>query len=214
MMGGPPCSRARKANCCSNLRQLSSAFSLYADDNGNSVPLNYTQSTNNYPNGDPCDPSHGNAWLWMHYTCRYVRSYRVYNCPTSLGGTFTGSYYWIGGKQDPDPPFSSSGATFFNASYGYNRWLGRYYFEQRVTFSTIARAGRTPLLGDCYYYLMGPQYNADGYHNDFPPKARHNAMVNMAFADGHAKAVKRSDWITSNPRSSSDPVWRNWDPLL
>jgi prepilin-type N-terminal cleavage/methylation domain-containing protein/prepilin-type processing-associated H-X9-DG protein len=200
--------QAQKTTCINNLKQLSSAFQIYADDNGNCIPLAYTECPSPFPDGT----TYEGYWLWMHYIYRYVKSYKSYNCPTCLGGKFTGGYYWKGGKQDPEISIQQS--KFANASYGYNRWLGRYRFEQRVTFSQITHPSITPLFADCPYYLIGPKYDDDGYANDFLPQGRHGGLANMTFVDGHAKAIKPSDWATDKPRSVTDPIWRKWDPLL
>lgn len=200
----------RTASCCNNIKQLSRAFQLYADDNGNCIPLAFTQCTVPYPD-NTTDPEGAGNWLWMHYMYRYVKSNKVYNCPASLGGKYKGGYYWEGGKNDLAV---NNGAKYSNASYGCNRWLGRYYFEPRVTFSDIRHPSTTPLLADCSYYLTGPKYASDIYANDFPPQGRHNGMCMMSFVDGHVKAVNPKDWVTTQSKSASDPVWRKWDPLL
>lgn len=192
----------QKASCANGIKQLSGAFQIYADDNGNTVPPNYTTCNRPYPNGEA---NHQNAWLWMHYLYPYVKNVKVYNCPASRG-IFKGGYFW----EDP------KSGLYMGASYAYNRWLGRYlppFDSERVSFGQISRTTVTPLLADCFYYLMGPK-SVDGLGNDYPPTARHNEMAVMSFVDGHAQTVKREDWITDNERISSDPVWRKWDPLL
>lgn len=202
--------QAQKTNCCSNLKQLTSAFTLYSESNGNTVPLAYTTSWKRYPNGEP---SRG-PWLWMHYIYPYVKNYKIFTCASGPGGKFVGGYYWTGGKLDPELIPLCNITMYFNGSYGYNRWIGRYDWETRVTFSQLSRTTTTPLLADCSYYLMGPKPEAPGSANDFFPSARHNGLTAMAFADGHVQAVKREKWMTNNAHSAADPVWRKWDPLL
>lgn len=204
--------QGQKTNCINNLKQLSSAFSLYADANGNTVPLAYTISLHPYPNGEA---SQG-PYLWMHYIFPYVKTYKSFQCASGPGGIFKGGYYWVGGKLDPELVPLCNVREFFNASYGYNRWIGRYDIlgEERVTFSQITRSTTTPLLVDCSYYLAGPRFGSDAWNNDYPPAPRHNGLTVMTFADGHAQTVKREKWMTNNPPSATDPVWRKWDPLM
>lgn len=218
----------QKASCMNGIKQLSAAFRLYADDNNDSVPPNYSPANKpTYPNGDPIMPN--GAFLWMHYIYQYVRSVKAYNCPAGLG-TFKGGYYWVGDKYDPElvALFPGYDPRYLNASYGFNRWLGRYIGgldpdRKDIKYSLIPHTTTTPALADCSYYLTGPQtYVAgDGWRNDFPPAARHGDMTVMTFVDGHAEAVNRKNWITntahpdvSTPKSSIAPIWRKWDPLL
>lgn len=191
--------QSQKAHCVSGIKQLSGAFSIYADDNGNCAPCNYTWSEKRYPNGEA---NHENCWLWMHYLYPYVKDIKVYNCP-AMRAKWTGGYYWA---DTPDH--------YSEASYGYNRWLGRYTWEQRVSFSQISKTMQTPVLADCSYYLTGPKQNADGYNNDIPPTQRHDGMSVMSFVDGHVQAIKPENWVTNNDRINPDPIWRKWDPLL
>lgn len=210
----------QKASCMNGIKQLSAAFRLYADDNNDSVAPNYVITNLPYPNGDP--PMPNKAWLWMHYIYKYVKSNKAYNCPAGLG-VYKGGYYWVSQKYDPElvALFPTMDPEYLNASYGFNRWLGRYMGgldpdRQDIKYSLIRRSTTTPALADCSYYLTGPQtYVAgSGWRNDFPPTERHGGMTVMSFVDGHAEAVNRRNWITPNDRTKTDPVWRKWDPLL
>lgn len=205
----------QKASCMSGIKQLSAAFRVYADDNQDTVPPCFTNSQKQHVNGEA---SYNDWWLWMHFIYPYVKSVNAFNCPAGFG-KYKGGYYWESEKKDPElVAIYPSNTGFLNASYGFNYWLGRYIGDAsgNIKYSLIPRSTATPLLADCSYYLTGPQFlhPGEGWTNVFQPAARHGDMTVMSFVDQHVASVNRKSWTTENAWSSSDPIWRKWDPRL
>lgn len=76
----------RTADCLSNLKEISTALSLYQQDVGNAFPLAYYA----LPDGSPITDSAGRPITWVHAISGYVRKdlERVFKCPADpLGGS-------------------------------------------------------------------------------------------------------------------------------
>ena len=85
--------RGRQSTCCSNLKQLATAFFSYADDNDGYLPISQRRRMIGLAGGDPIEWT-GSAWsstgrdypvdvrqgsLWKG---GYVRNVGVFNCPS------------------------------------------------------------------------------------------------------------------------------------
>jgi prepilin-type N-terminal cleavage/methylation domain-containing protein/prepilin-type processing-associated H-X9-DG protein len=143
--------KAQQIQCLSNIRQLSLAVSIYADDNNGAYPL-YN------------DPGHpGTLWMGDDSITR-VRKLLI--CPATRipppplnhddNGAADLAWYW-------DAP-----ADVFNGSYGINGWLydsnkfGYYggaashpeYFMRRASF--VQNPSQTPMFADCTFVDVAP----------------------------------------------------------
>ena len=78
--------RARQTKCCSNLKQLTTGFQQYVDENNGTAPIGSNTSA---------DWTHPNDWAGAPYLYQahpergsifqYVRGARIYLCPTDYG---------------------------------------------------------------------------------------------------------------------------------
>lgn len=180
---------ARRASCQSNLKQLGLAFMQYSQDyDEKMVPANAYGPLLMETGINSTGGTSGGQYLhlWEQLIFPYVKSVQVYNCPSE--GTipaFTGAY--TGGVH-----------------YGYN------INDIGVALASFQRVSETMLLCDSTNYLTGPLFPITP--NQANPLPRHLETFNMAYADGHVKAQRVSNWVTTNPSSCADPVWKNWVP--
>ena len=191
--------QGKRAVCLSNVKQLGLAWVLYADDNDNKIVNGCTGVA-----GQGNVPADEDGWVhWAGYADEtgeaeqiiavkegalfpYVKSERLYKCPTGLRGEMR-TYAivdsmngWPSGpniknRMDISRPgervvFIDEGwATFASWSVPYDReaWWG----------SAVTQAG---ILA------------ADNRHKD-PPPVRHGNGTNFSFADGHSEYFKWKD---------------------
>ncbi|HPT98521.1 MAG TPA: DUF1559 domain-containing protein [Armatimonadota bacterium] len=170
---------ARKANCQSNLKQIALGWMQYAQDYDEMVPPLYTITT-------------GASGGYLHLPeliYPYVKNAGVFSCPSeSQGQTFD---YGI------------------RLTYGYNqsRFQGRaYFFEGNMSLSMIEDTAQTILFIDDTNLYAGPYdpHVPAGYNPNTPvlnsltdttgtrASNRHSEMYNIAFVDGHVKAMKQT----------------------
>jgi prepilin-type N-terminal cleavage/methylation domain-containing protein/prepilin-type processing-associated H-X9-DG protein len=183
--------KARQASCYSNLRQITLATLMYAQDHDGTLPL-YTQNWLVYwcggraGAGQPFEKQR--ALIWP-----YVRNGDIQRCPSYTGGDNLGG-----------------------AGYGYNRnlCLTRGYGANPARDAEIARAAETILFGDAGQkdfprpgvnetILIEPPSSWFGLPSiDF----RHSTFANFAFADGHVKAIKRETFTAELPAAEQNPA--------
>ncbi len=174
--------KARQTSCLSNMKQLATAYLMYAQDYDER-----TCATHMPPVGSP---DRTDMWIWEttanpgHLNSRlmpYIKNEAMLRCP-SAPSTIWGygmNYY----------PTAYARATPGNpgeAGYGYGG----------APLSSFTRPAETVVLGDsrtergCYYignaYYPGYSYRSPGYVCG-GTSLRHNDGINVAFADGHAK---------------------------
>jgi len=209
---------ARRTSCVSNLKQISLGFMQYTQDYDEKFPGIAIHFGTAQP--FPSNPgTSGLTHLWWHQFYPYVKSTQVFVCP-STNATWNGNYY---------PTVTGKGNY---APYGYNinmavpPYSSSPYGVQGRSMAMISRVAETPVIMDSTYYLVNADRGCTSAatlenttcmayataDNTDPPVARHLETFSMAFADGHAKNVKISDWVTTNPASASDPIWVKWNP--
>ena len=207
---------ARRTSCVSNLKQIGLGMLQYAQDFDELLPRYVVKGSQTLSTGKYAS---GSNHLWMHTIYPYVKSVQVFNCPSA----------------DYQKLSSFDGSYLSKISYGYNNYLGAstptvLSTGSGLSLAAITLVAETPMVVDSTYYLAGPDNRCidttvalaehctntsatNPYRNDDPPQARHLETFAMTFVDGHAKALKRENWVTSAiPSAATDPVWKKWNP--
>lgn len=189
--------KARQAQCLSNLKQLGMSVLMYSQDWDDFVPIGENDATEarvhriTRPNGTTFTTGE----YWWITTQPYRKNNMVMVCPEV--GTEVG--------------FPTSGSN--TGSYGGNY---RGFFGRRVPVHLAShdRPGDLFMIMDSrrradtaspnvgYYAVTCTAWNY-WWNIDF----RHSSMVNVAFADGHAKAMNRGAVFGPVPAMPSGPTY-------
>ena len=182
---------ARKAACLANLKQLTLAMLMYADDHdGYFVPAMDAASLTRWHGArtspsDPFDPTRGPIYP-------YLKSREIKECPTFRG-------------------FARGSMAFEQGTggYGYN---GQYVGGSPVASwpamlqpaheVEIENPAQTIMLTDAafldqdgnlieYSFCEAPYWEAWGAKADPSTHFRHSGVASVAFCDGHVKVMKR-----------------------
>ncbi len=202
--------KARQTACMSNIRQLGMAVSFYATDWDEGIPPVYSGWETN-----PLGQTGTVYWCELIYS--YVKNEGIYICP-SAGGAYYGhtslcpayptpaayvcegglGFNWFGSRVvvDPSGAYTSllSGATLGSSAdpvsqimFGETDRLGT--FGPTHLSDSIPPSDPNELrLYPFDYWMDATRTDVGGgwYHG----KERHNEVMNIAYADGHAKARK------------------------
>lgn len=191
---------ARRSSCGSNMRQIGLGIMQYTQDFDEKYPLHL-------------DNSAGNQKVWLDLVQPYVKSAGVFNCPSSSNIVF------------------APNAMDTNIAYGYNYTFSNYPGWYGASQATINRPTETILVAETGgsrdslgYYLAYPSvFGAIGagrsnttYGFDVPNAParlaeRHMEGLNIVWADGHVKWMKRSvvesDTGTLDTTSTGSKYW-------
>lgn len=194
----------RRTTCASNLRQIGMAMNQYAQDN------------RFYPQLDFNAYSNGTSGAWADKLFSYVKSEKVFECPSSPYGLYSSSRP-APDVSDPEHPVS------FNGSYDLNipdaQYLRgettksvsmSYIPNQRTSPMRYTRPSSTILILDGDGGFVSPGYQEPpaldaAMLSRFGVDAPHEGGANICFADGHIKwmslnsLLKRSLWRLSGP---------------
>ena len=214
--------RANSISCVSNLRQIQSAVSGYADDHRGTFPNIYvgTVTAENDPDAN---------WIYTLYQEKYLTSGSIFICRSQHRKT-----------DDTDTKFLADPASvrfYNNGSYGYNwLYLGTRILEGRsgdrqwnlfcynngqfrnkvrkpsetISLVDVVRVGSRE-RGSCvasYMYLNSSEESREELL-DGNVDPRHSGGCNIAWVDGHVSHVNNIN--RKNPYTS-DP-FRNGDKL-
>jgi len=172
---------ARASNCKSNLKQLALGLNMYTQDYDEVYP---SRSMPFAPGG-----TH-----WGYAVQPYIKNTGVHQCPSNANR-----------KNNVSAPPAGSGLTQLNVSYGINAWFLQDANPFNVGHAQIVDPADRIVFGE----LM------DG-HNDYPggiwsgtgnyastvspPTSRgfagHSGTMNVAFFDGHVKAMRPTQTTT------------------
>jgi len=186
--------KARQTSCVSNIKQLVLAISMYATDN-EGYPMNSSPS------------SWSPRTRWADYIFPYTKNEKLFICPSAPFDLFR-------------KPWAHNAASFYGGyGYNY-QYLGNSRFPFTAPDAAVQAPAETVVVADtqgCGYdagvrnagnYTLDPPLtstrgsgNATGYYGSGAecagvwgcravPAERHNGMISVAFADGHAKAMK------------------------
>lgn len=173
---------ARATSCKSNMKQIGTASMMYRQDYDEISVL--ANAGNNVGPYTMPDGSTAPNFLWQMALYPYIKNTAAYSCPS-------GSFRWTG--------------NYSSTSYGLNP------AASGVADAAVNRPSDLIQFGDSYYYLMRPSdglnapngtgnyvYNDNGAAagvpncNASPLWSRHSEMANVAYYDGHVKAIKAS----------------------
>ena len=171
--------KARQTTCMSNCKNLALAELMYCQDYDerfwNGMNMNYGV----LGNWNATDVDYNDGWQYFIYP--YVKNNQMFFCPS--GSMALGS------------------RNYAINSHGLH---GR-------ALASVKSPSETFLLLDSYYEYVNRGYDTSGGHslatlsetlgvgNSIPNTAfRHNEMANVAFADGHVKALGQGDVLKRN----------------
>lgn len=190
--------KAQGITCLNNLKQLQLAWTMYADDNNDSMPPNKygVSSLTIGPASTSNSWLSGNARVDRNTTniengvlFPYIRSVEIYHCPADRSRVESsfGSRKWL--------------SQFRTRSYSLNCWLNglelpEFRNSRFVRTTQLVDPGPAQVFG-----FLDEHENTidDGCFGVYPnpsklwqstPADRHNRGGNFSYADGHVKPVK------------------------
>ena len=186
--------KARQTTCLSNMKQLGLSMMMYTED--------YDES---YPCGDAGSWNGTYAWGgFVDAISPYVKNKKMFVCPSdgkkdcATGSTAFGSNFLT-----DDTTLVNKRSNVF-LSYAYNFALQAsatgaltYPAETALLVEHIERpyfySNQGKGITDATYYMIfAPDTGTDSAIARIAAGSRHNEGMNMTFADGHAKYVKKS----------------------
>jgi prepilin-type N-terminal cleavage/methylation domain-containing protein/prepilin-type processing-associated H-X9-DG protein len=195
--------KARGIACMNNMKQIGTAISLYVGDNDDTLFFrtnkneNKTRANVAVPNTDPAY----NSLQWWNEMMPYLKSANVFTCPSDDG---------------PTPSVDKQGNSTILRSY-----IASLAAES-LSLSQITNPTETIVIsekwdvnsegkavGEPWIDLLDEDANPDGPD---PNRSlgiigiRHQGRMNCAFFDGHAKAIKPSDFMNSRDLSGCSLV--------
>jgi prepilin-type N-terminal cleavage/methylation domain-containing protein/prepilin-type processing-associated H-X9-DG protein len=179
--------KARQTSCLSNVKQLTTAYLMYAQDYDESVCPTHMPPVRR--------PDRMDMWIWEktadpgHLDSRlmpYIKNEQMLRCPSAQS-----TIWGYGMNLYPTVYARASGGDHGEAGYGYGG----------ASLAAFARPAETVVIGDsrgdrgCYYlgnaHFPGAPFRGPGYVCG-GTDPRHNDGINVGYADGHAK------WLPAN----------------
>jgi prepilin-type N-terminal cleavage/methylation domain-containing protein/prepilin-type processing-associated H-X9-DG protein len=183
--------KARQTKCISNLKQITSAWLMYVDDNsGRACPSYYWASDGWFRAWDFDTKETGTTSIWKYGLLGpYGKNGAFKHCPSFHGGKwdrpYTGYAYnasYIGGDYDV---------------FGNEVWIDQYTGRPHTTafLSQIKYPSKTAVFADGGFgnpanaqnYLRAP---SDVWFQAGTVHYRHNGIATVAYADGHIAATR------------------------
>ncbi|HAH86615.1 MAG TPA: hypothetical protein DCL60_04515 [Armatimonadetes bacterium] len=189
--------KARQTTCSSNLKQISTAIQMYAQDwDGWIIILGHY----NAPNGS-----------WPYYYSNYIGgktgttggSMEVFRCPSfplRSFNEFQGCYGMniasvaANVTQTPHTLVAHNGSS-------YAKYIEIYSFSKQAEYPLIAD---TMQINSQSVKVQSYMFNAWGFYASMGVHARHAGTANIAFADGHVESCPQSKLAKYNIRQFWD----------
>lgn len=228
-------SAAARSACLSNCKQIATGVSMYKDDNQGCWMACYWQGDST---GDNYDPVYLHAF-WMRLLMPYVRTKRVYTCPSAAKEVKFGK--WAG---------TEPAATWPAANYGINECLVESIWAELAKEpclnkeSAILYPTKTALIADCNSVVFwggdnikkqsttvgpdGVRYpdgmlrikypnTVDGVGSYSAGNVRHDGRTTVVFADLHVKALTTDQIRIQNVNTDNvrmyPLIWPKAQPL-
>ena len=216
--------RAQGIGCMNNTRQLTFAWRMYADDNGETLPFAYAANTiaaapyvwvpGILQNANPTAPDNWNLDITIRKSLLWPycgNSVSIWHCPadTSYGINNLGQRVprvrsvsmsnWVGGNGDrPDNGYKGNWGLNSPKSVVYRKLTQMVRPGPAMTFVLLDE--RQDSINDAYFVT-----EMDGYPNpattvlvDYPA-SYHALAAGLSFADGHSEIHKWKDKRTYPP---------------
>jgi len=161
--------KAKSINCTNNLKQIGTAFAMYAGDYDDFVPTSYTKNAS----GANMD----GGWVIDLYP--YLKNRKIFHCSSKV----VGIAWWFndgrGGSVNLKAPEHL-------LSYSYNyKGLGT---ERPTDYKKITQIKK---LSELAVLLEGEKTMTSSYYTSF--EFRHNLRMNVLFGTGHVKSMNNAD---------------------
>jgi len=168
---------ARKSNCMSNIKQLTTAGMMYVQDYDETFLIDYAMPAMGTEPVGGCN-------RWRYHLHPYIKNWRVFICPS--GGNVA------------DPSLFSVQLT---NQYGINgNVLGKSMAQIQAPADVVFIGDSIHWYGNSNLWFAWAGRAAQGYFNpqatpsmQTDDNTRHSGGSNLGFADGHAKWMKSSD---------------------
>ena len=192
----------RKAKCISNLKQISLAFIMYADDNDGYLPPTYYM----WDTGETIGWDFSSAGWSGPYGSGLLNSYltdQIYKCPTAVS-------LYTGGR-----PYTGYAYNMTHIGGGYDSWgmnqspakMGKVKNPSATVLVTDSGIWMEPVWGSGNYEVCGNNYlrapSAEGLTGPLV-HFRHNGSANVAYCDGHVESTNKKYNTNSNNSSLAD----------
>lgn len=199
---------ARKATCQSNLKQMGSAWMMYAQDYDERSNIN-SWNSNTFNTSPPGGAGFGLLQIFGQRLQPYLKNYAVLRCPSD-------AFPWTSTDTQERPPVRMVGSYGFH-SYGH--WtMAEIAFVSE--FYLIWDTSGPPTCTQGNNAWIGTEDIVDSYkwarNNCFA--ARHQDQINMLYADGHVKTTRCAQvfpcrspgWQTSNILGNTAGCWSRY----
>ncbi len=203
---------ARKASCQSNLKQMGTAWLMYAQDYDERSLLN-TWNSNTWGN-----EVRGGVWMNHIFGFQfqpYVKNYQVLLCPSDALPWSAVDHNGVDGPGRPATNTNMRGS-YGHTSYGY--WT-QAEIQAPADFFLIWDASRGGGQGSSIWIGTENVTGAMQWGRNYGFSARHQDQINMLYADGHVKTVRCADvfpcnnrrWYTDNQiRTGTNGCWARY----
>jgi len=185
---------ARKITCTSNVRELTTAYLMYAQD----YDETWITTGKGYANPTGCNDDSNDANDANYLVQPYVKNFNIFYCPErtmiqipNACGTLDSSCRLIGYGMNYGPYHNRAGYGVFHISTALtkgNMWEGcRHYFPGRTFAEYVSPAELVAMIdtNDDAQYTNAPY---DQNQTSSPlSEIRHSGRYSVSFVDGHAK---------------------------
>lgn len=191
---------ARKAQCLSNLKQIGTGISMYAQDYDEVMPSWPFSGSGGFILGQ--NPTFSGGWyfsMWAENLQSYIKNYTVFQCPNGL---MNGTYY-MGPANNKHYVHLAYNEYIMDASRGYSKLARLASSRNGVADIELVAESVVPGIyqdwsdsgisvpSKAQPFGLYRQYCANGAGNgDAACKGRHTDHgINAVYCDGHAKWV-------------------------
>ena len=174
---------ARLSSCLSNMKQLGLSWNMYAQDYDEVYPLSRSVG---YPDkmGDDCAArdfaTYGLKLTWKDATQPYIKNKQIYRCPSNPNNDFQ--------AEGSDPQMKISYGTNGVVMWGWAPLRMATLNRPAETVMILESTWNCADLGDWVARINTPP--ACGWGQGFNLHRGTKGIMNWAFFDGHAKALK------------------------
>jgi len=204
--------KARQTSCLSNLKQIGSAYMMYAQDFDEGLPPHVTERT--APAGTPDTAAARAPYSYKTKLAPYVKNEQVFKCPSAPAWPAPGPGRWFttdygNNHNEANLPAATQRAWYqANPDFGFNETTPLASIAFPAQFILIGDAGRASGLPSRGGMYPQPWAFDDSAQPDANQQARflprHSAGGNLAYADGHARWTRpEKTW-----RRYQDNDWR------